>query len=459
MRYRRRLFKPSEVHMGIFSASAVVMVSLAVTTSEPKVDFVKTGPSGAPTFEQGVLSTPLMGELGPAALSWALERRTHYGLAPATSLKLGPVFATRFGASVHLLQTAEGIEVEGAKVVVTVDEQRRVVQVASSLTVAQQVDMQFRLKEGEAIAKAMESVPYALRTEGGQPMLLIKKAAYETREAIHASYLAHVKTLDFSKNWYVGIDAVTGRVLFAQNRVLRQSMEANVYPISPGGLDAGVGRTPTQIGRLVHPDGGSMVLANDGGFLNGTQLTAYNCCVSEDCRTDAGSKIVRISFDGGGMLGSLTIRAPVCSRAQRASNDSRVHASGDYRYDPVDSPFRAGVSQEDPSNSDEFSEVHAFYHANRVYDWLRGLSSGGAVPVASGAFALRDERAGRRSALWTNFILPKFPDFQNVQELIEIFTTQTIKTLARIDNAAFLPREQFQTGVFSLSGQYGRPGL
>lgn len=53
---------------------------------------------------------------------------------------------------------------------------------------------------------------------------------------------------------------------------------------------------------------------------------------------------------------------------------------GDYRYAPVDPPTnRTTVDYDNPANSDTFAHVHAFYHVNRVYDWVRGLSTRGAT--------------------------------------------------------------------------------
>ncbi|MBL8952285.1 MAG: hypothetical protein JNK82_16015, partial [Myxococcaceae bacterium] len=89
--------------------------------------------TGAKTFDRGLLSTPLHGDVTLAARAWALSRRGELGLPPDSDLVVARTFGTRFGASIHLEQRLDGVEVYGANAVVTVDDQARVVLFTSSL--------------------------------------------------------------------------------------------------------------------------------------------------------------------------------------------------------------------------------------------------------------------------------------------------------------------------------------
>ncbi|HEY0882603.1 MAG TPA: hypothetical protein VGD87_13765, partial [Archangium sp.] len=296
--------------------------------------------------------------------------------------------------------------------------------------------------------------------DDGVPYGGAKAFYFQVGEELHRGYLANVHSLDFTKNWYVAIDAVTGERLFAQNRVHHAALDAKVYPVSPGGLDGGVGLTATVTRQLAHADGGSMlgdlcvVPQNDGGFpefpndagqLCGTQLMTYNCCPSEGCAPDAGPKRAtgRVSFMGV----PVSYDVAICERLRRASNVT--NGTGDFVYAPVDPPTnKAMVVASDLANSDEFAEVHSFYHVNTVYDWVRRLSTK-AQPIFGtnpniAPFRMRDERRtpAARPAVWSNVMFPNF------QELFAgglgcLATVCRANTLLRLDNAAFFPRENF----------------
>ncbi len=425
----------------------------------------------APRFVAGELSAPLTGDLPQAAKAWAWNERWRYGLPAHSTLVNGQSFNTRFGASFHLLQHVGDVEVYGARLVVTVDARARVVQVASSLVTSPSVIAQWNLSPDEALRRAAEGVPFAMLDQEGRPYGASKRFLFESNGELHAGYLVHVASAERSKNWYVLVDAVNGAVLATQNRVHLQSMQARAYPISPGGLDAGVGRTPTQAVELRHADGGSMVLpwsVNDGGFLNGTQLTTYNCCPTDNCEVDGGA--ARINGTLRVMGFNVAYNTVICQRRQRASNDPSVLGSGEfsgdagsYLYTPVDPPQGASVQLTDPTNSDQFAEVHSFFHVNRVYDWVRGLSSRAQATFtqqpAIRPFAMRDEVAGRKPAVWANVT---FPDIQaeitrvdgGISALIACVTAPALpdggpgcrlqlNSLQRWDNAAFFPKETF----------------
>ncbi len=439
---------------------AALVLAAAVVTPQPTQILVNPE-TGAPKFEAGVLSAPLPGELTSAVRSWALSQREHFGLPIAATLRSSGAFSTRFGASLHLQQTVKDLEVYEAKLVVTLDAQRRVEQVSSSLVSFMRVLDGGPMTVGEALKLAAKELPLVAVRDDGVPYGGAKAFYFRVGEDLHRGFVANVQSLDFTKNWYVGIDAVTGARLFVQNRVHRAALDAHVYPISPGGLDAGVGATPTVLRELRHGDGGSMVgdvcvtpesdggfseSQNDGGQLCGTQLMMYNCCPNADCLADAGANRAQGTLNYSGV--NIRYDVALCDRQRRASN--LTNPSGDYVYTPVDPPTnRTTVVASDLANSDEFAEVHSFFHVNTVYDWMRGLSTT-AAPIFNGnpaieGFKMRDERRvpAVKPAVWANAMFPNYEEiFGQIPGCLQR-PPCVANTLLRMDNAAFFPRENF----------------
>ncbi|MBL9037997.1 MAG: hypothetical protein JNG84_05720, partial [Archangium sp.] len=451
-------------------SSLVALVS-AAAVFHPTVTTRQATPTGQPRFEAGVLSAPLPGELSSAVEAWALSNREAWGLPATSTLKHSHAFGTRFGASFHLRQYVGATEVYGARLVVTLDTNRQVVQISSSLVPhARAVDGAV-LDEAPAMRLAAKAIPFPALRADGLPYGGATRRFFDVGTELHQGFLIHVASVDYSKNWYVAVDAVTGEVLFTQNRVHTAALDADVYALSPGGLDAGVGRTPTIKTELRHTDGGSMVadtcdtFLSDGGWattpntasnLCGHQLTQFNCCPSEGCQPDAGAKRVTgtTQFPIGPASVAVAYDIGVCDRLRRAS--SSTNDAGSFEYPPVDPPANpTTVVASDPANSDEFAEVNSFFHLNRVYDWVRGLSASaqgtfsGHQPAVS-AFAMRDERRtpSRKPAVWANVMFPNFNELQssllmNPTCFLNPPCMARATTLSRIDNAAFFPREQF----------------
>jgi hypothetical protein len=349
----------------------------------------------------------------------------------------------------------------------------RVVQVSSSLVSTRPLRSAVSMSEASALKLASRQVPFpALVKDDPSHAYGGAKAFYfAVDEELHAGWLVNVASYDRTKNWYVGLDGVTGEVLFVQNRVYTAEHDVNAYAVSPGGRDAGVGATPTVLGSLARADGGSFIgttcevyqadggfeiTSNDGGVLCGDQLTSYNCCTNLGCVPDAGPR--RIVGPTSFMGFMLNVDIPVCDRVNQATNQ---RPEGDYRYPPIDPPTnRTAVEFNDPANSDTFAHVHAFYHVNRIYDWARSLSGVAAttfptVQPAIGPFRMRDERRmpARKPAVLTNIVTPSF-DIGNIEGLPGCLMGAgacRIRSFGRIDNAMFLPVEGF--------AQFPLPGL
>lgn len=441
--------------------STLTTLILAASVFTPQPTQVILNDDGAPKLELGVLSAPLEGELTNAVQAWANSQREHLGLVPGATLKSSEAFSTRFGASFHLQQYVGALEVYQGKLVVTVDEKRQVVQVASSLERFERAVAGEALTTEEALRRASASLPLVALRPDGVPYGGAKRFYFRVGDELHGGFVANVRSLDFSKNWYVGFDAVTGDRLFVQNRVHHGVLDAQVYPVSPGGLDAGVGATPTVTRQLRHADGGSMIgttcvtPADDGGFpespntaseLCGTQLMMYNCCPTANCAPDAGPK--RASGTTSFMGIPVQYDVAVCDRRRIASSQRNV--TEDYIYEPVDPPTdQANVLASDLANSDAFAEVHSFYHVNTVYDWMRKLSSK-AAPIfgttpAIQPFKMRDERRvpAVKVGVWSNVMFPNFNELFAGGVNCILNPPCRANTLLRVDNAAFFPRENF----------------
>ncbi|MFZ5442920.1 MAG: hypothetical protein ACOZQL_23140 [Myxococcota bacterium] len=383
------------------------------------------------TFQDGVLTPPLIGSPAEAAERFAASRRAELGVDARSTLEAGRLLSTRFGGTVQLEQKVSGLPVYGARVVVTFDEAQRVVRVSSSLRPFGVVNTAFRLDARQALERATHEVDGAWLRSDGVPYGGATRRAFVVNGELHAGWLTFVPTLKHSESWHVAIDATDGTVLFVENRA-RASNAARVYASSPGGVQAGVGVTPTVDVTLGH-------LADDAGFLRGTQIRALNCCPTANCDPDAGP--ARATGQTQTFQGPVDFDVAVCDQRPRATNDPAVHPSGDYVYAPVDPPNTAAPSIRNPADFDEFAEVHAYFHVNKAYDAVRALSVG---PLARDGgfspFRMRDTGAGGDlPAVWVNVADADFanatPNSQGVY---------VSNTLSRVDNAMYLPRENME---------------
>jgi len=416
--------------------------------------------TGAKTLDRGLLSAPLSGDLSLSARAWALSRRGELGLPPDSTLVVGPIFGTRFGASIHLEQQLDGVEVYGANAVVTLDEQARVVLFTSSLVNYREARKTWLIGDTEAIARAAQQTPLPALRDDGTPYGAAKKVYLQVGDEVHAGWLVHVPSVDVRLNPYFAIDATTGATVQRWNRVFHAALDANAYAPTPGGLDGGVGVTPTVTVSLTHDDGGSM-LAPGATVLRGTQLDAFNCCTVAGCDITAPNAAPRrvrgnttLNF---GIMVPLRYDIPACDFQQWATNDVARHDAGSFEYTPYDPPRNfadGGFDYLDPAASDAFSEVHAFYQVNRVYDWMRKLSRQARPFFPNNMrlmtpFSMRDERRmpARKPALWTNLVFPNLLEALSQGFpppcLSDMDAGCVISNFGRLDNAAFSPVEQF----------------
>lgn len=417
-------------------------------------------PAGKLEVATGVLSEPLQGDLERAARNYAWSRATEIGLPVSSTLGKAVVIPSRLGASFRFPQQVGGVEVWGSTVVVTLDKSRRVTELTSSVTSYDKAVLDWRMTKDQALRRAASSVLWPALKANGEPYGGVRRQLFLVGSQLVAGYYVYVPTLRVTENWHLAINAQDGSVLWKNNRVFR-SHEADVYVRSPGGLDAGVGVTPVTRVNLLGRDGGSWVLdnysvvqadggistfANDAGNLIGSQIVSFGCCPNLGCSTepDAGSRRAVGTTNFQGFVVNYDLA--VCDRLQRATNDSAQNPTGSFVYTPFDDP-QGPVAQSNLSDSDPFSEVQVFYHVNRIYDWFRELSESASSIYPDQNlpnFALRDERRTPPRPLMTLSNVT-IPDIGSVNPF-EVLATGTarVDTLTRVDNAAFLPREQFE---------------
>jgi hypothetical protein len=171
----------------------------------------------------------------------------------------------------------------------------------------------------------------------------------------------------------------------------------------------------------------------DAGFLRGEMVRALNCCPTENCNPDAGP--MRAQGMAQTFQGPISFDVAICDQRPRATNDPAVHASGDYVYTPVDPPGTVAPSINNPADSDEFAEVHAYFHVSKAYDAVRALSL-----VAGGRFSPFTMRTttpnGDLPAVWVNVADADLGSAQPNGAGVYVSNT-----LSRTENAMFLARE------------------
>ncbi len=379
--------------------------------------------------QSGVLTPPLIGTTSDAALRFANSRAESFGLDSRSKLEVGRAFSTRLGGVVYLEQSVGGLRVHGARVIVTFDEQQRVVSTSSTVKSFTAAKTAALLTPQQALVIAAREVQGAWLQRTGEPYGGATKRAFFVNGEVHAGYLTFIPTLKNSESWHVAVDATDGSVLWVRNRAWA-SNAANVYASSPGGRTGGVGVTQT-ISTTLN--------GLDGGYLRGERIRALNCCPTANCEADAGP--ARATGQTQTFDGVVDFDVAICAQLQRATNDPSIHPSGDYVYAPVDPPNTPRPSINNPADSDEFAEVHAYFHVNKAYDVVRALSSG---PLATDAgvpvFSMRDTGAGGDlPAVWVNVADSDFDSATANAQGVYVSNT-----LSRTENAMYLARENME---------------
>ncbi len=371
-------------------------------------------------FAAGRSEAALAAPLSESARSFALDHAKRLGLE---GLTLGPakVSATGLGSAVRLQVMRDGLPVLGAEVVLGLDREGRVRRVASSARPVTSAVVDRRLTAIEAIQAAAQGVPNVLLRDG-KPLGSWREVLVVRDGQARLAYQIQLASLDVLRNELVVVDAQTGEVLSRQNRVFF-SDAAKVWSPNPG-ADA---KSPLVSVELT-PYLPAVADRNPDGHLVGALLDAVNCCVHQAC--DPAQPLKTITGTTATMVGPMPFETVFCDLRPMASN---VGTRSDYDYsspDPLSyDPPKAEIGS-DPDDSNVFSEVHGFYHANVAYAFFRSLVPG---------FEIRDSMAGRKSTVLANFLVP---DVNSATQ--DTAGTIHVATLQRVDNAAYIPHEQLQ---------------
>ncbi|MBI5549083.1 MAG: hypothetical protein HY901_34800 [Deltaproteobacteria bacterium] len=290
-------------------------------------------------------------------------------------------------------------------------------------------------------------------------------------------YEVHPASLSPLENWYALVDAETGELRWRVNRVYRDDAGVESLDAAAEATDAGEASSDAGTGCAYdagpeHSDKAMVWMSNPGadstrpltevtlphlrdarnpeGHLVGELLDAYSCCPNLGCVPGAPSKTVTGTVTFGTF--SLPFSTVFCDFQPRASNNGGCRTSYDYsgeeplRIDPPDPQSVPGSG--DPADSDVFAEVHVYFHANRAYDYIREVGDPG--------FLLRDSDPAKspnpvNSQLWANFATP---DINNAQVS---FSGVAVNQFMRVDNSAFLPREEWAKLPFTVTNPLDLP--
>ncbi|MFN7134887.1 MAG: hypothetical protein ACK4N5_22605, partial [Myxococcales bacterium] len=364
------------------------------------------------------------------ARTFALRHGEELGLTGQT-LEVGRVLNTKLGAVVRLQPMVEGLPIAGVEVTVALAPDNRIRRVQSDATPVHGLALERVLTGQQALDRAAEGVELVRTTAAGAAGEF-REIAYVENGVAHRAYEVHLATVDLTRNLYAVVDAATGAVKSMSNRIYFADT-AKVFDTNPGieGTQAPVSVQLRGLAATRDPD----------GLLKGELLDAYNCCATENCDPSKGPKRVQVQTGQG------TLDSVVCDFRQTASN-VRDHLTGaprtDYDY-AVSAPAQhdppSGAVGSHPGDSDTFAEVHVFHHANVAYDFFR---THGAAD-----FVLRDAKRSppRKTAVVANYLMPDY-------STAVWGTPIMVNRLRRVDNAAFVPREAWQSLGTAGAGHY-----
>lgn len=381
----------------------------------------------------GLQSPPVRGAPEDVARSWLLTHRDEVGLV-GQELELVRVLRTKLGTVVRFQATVDGLPVLDANVAVALTFDNRVRRVASDAQPIHGVERVRNITGQQALNAAAVDVPM-VHHSGRNALGEFREVLYVEHGVARLAYEVHLATVDLVRNLYAVVDAATGEVKARSNRIFFDgpSDAARVFRTSPGSDASEPLETVTLSGLPAERD--------PDGYLVGELIDAFNCCTTENCDPSAGPKRIVTS------LGQESLDSVLCDMQQTASN-VRDRITGEPRTDydyaspsPLTLDPPTGKAGTHPGDGDTFAEVHVFHHATRAYEFFR---TWGAED-----FLLRDGRRNppRKTQVWANYLT------QDYSSLRSNGSTWIVDDFARVDNAAFMPREGWQ-GTGAPAGTY-----
>ncbi|MFN7130996.1 MAG: hypothetical protein ACK4N5_02870 [Myxococcales bacterium] len=375
---------------------------------------------GVVRLAAGLDTPPVRGAPEDVARTFALQHRAELGLE-GQELEVNRVLKTKLGTVVRLQPTVNGLPLVGIEVTVALTDDNRVRRVMSDARPVVGLQMEQLLTGQQALNRAAAGVPM-VRHEGGNAVGSFREVAWYENGVARRAYEVHLVTLDLTRNLYAIVDAQSGEVKTLTNRVYHAD-QAKVFASNPG-KD---GNLPLQTVDLK----GFPATRDPNGYLVGELFDSFNCCPTENC--EAGKPPKKVTTNAGG----FNVETVLCDMQHTASNvQDRTTGAPRTNYDYSNSSPRqydppSGQAGTHAADSDPFSEVHVHHHAHRAYEFFR--------TYGDSSFVLRD---GRRTPpakpqVWANFLMPDYNSAQFGNPVV-------INRFARVDNAAFIPRESWQ---------------
>jgi hypothetical protein len=292
--------------------------------------------------------------------------------APGVTLETRRVIRTGFGSVVKFRPRYRGLDVVGGTLAVGLDRANNVISVTTGIKPLSELDVRPGLNELDAWRQALLFVDWMDRpvvrrfdprgaklvvfVTGGGPVL-----AYE----VSVSQPANMH------RWKVYVDASDGKFLFKRPNVVFLN-QAKVYDPNPGfAMDAAL--SDVVLGDFVDDTHATEKT------LNGVRIITKNC---------AGGGAPKDLFEHGGTL----YRGPLCEMVFTTQADS----NGDFPAQPMDPAECVNLAQSGTQEDldacfeknayDEFAELMMYYHANKIYDYFRGMGFSELVvsPIVAG---------------------------------------------------------------------------
>jgi MYXO-CTERM domain-containing protein len=433
-----------------YALAAAVFLSFTPAVAEPLRAAHVESDQGLVRLATGVQLAPaLASEPVATARTFANLHAVELGLAGA-QLGEARLSHTRLGSVVRMRATWRGLPVLGQELVVAMDGANRVRRVASSLTPIVGSSWVRRFDGLQAVERAADGLDGVL-TLDGRPLGAFREVVYVRAGMAHLAFEVHTGSVNPMENWYAVVDAETGALRSRVNRVWHDdasvpAFDASVAPDAgaPCDFDAGPlsdmamvwlanagadGKKPLSPVTLPHLP----AVRDPSGHLIGELLDAFTCCPNLGCDPANPPRFITGTATYAGM--TLPFQTVFCDFVPQATNKLGCRNSYDYSsedplaIDPPNNSTPPGSG--DPADTDVFAEVHVYYHANVAYDYIR--------LVGDPTFVLRDALASPplKTQVWANFATP------NINKATFAGGKVTIPEFMRVDNSAFLPKEQW----------------
>ncbi|MBI5528609.1 MAG: hypothetical protein HY897_19945 [Deltaproteobacteria bacterium] len=296
---------------------------------------------------------------------WTLE-------ANGVTLETSRVIRTGFGHVVQFRPRYRGLDVVGGTLSVGLDRANNVISVTTGLRPLTEIDVRPGLNEFDAWRQALSFVDWTDRP-------VVKKfdprgaklVVFVTGGGPALAYEVSVSQPANMHRWKVYVDAGDGKFLFKRPNVVFLN-QAKVYDPNPGfAMDAPL--SDVTLGDFADND------HTIDKTLNGVRIITKNC---------AGSGAPKDLFEFDGTL----YRGPLCEMVFKTQADG----NGDFLAQPLDPAecvnlAQTGTQEEldacfEKNAYDEYAEVAMYYHANKVYDYFRGMGFSELVvsPIVAG---------------------------------------------------------------------------